>query len=140
MRTAKIDVDRIAIVFDKFGCGEEDVGVVGAELDCQRSVFCARLEHHPAVFDVSGEKSGVEHWRVAQLGAISACQHPVGQFRLVHHGSYKVLWPPNAVIKFVRVVFCLLAGNLCSVCVYNRGCQEGHFLVCVSGGDCFDHA
>lgn len=143
MRTAKVDVNGIAIVLDKLSCGEEDVRVVGAELDCQRPVLRARLEHHSAIFDVSGEKACMEHWSVAQLGAISACQHPVGQLGLVHHGSHNVLRTSNAIVKFVRVVLSFDLGDLLSDLRVSSGIFSGylgdHFLIGIVVWDCFDH-
>ena len=47
----------------------------------------------------------MEHWRVAELGAVSTGQHSIRKLRLVHHGSYQVFGSSNFIVKGVRIIY-----------------------------------
>lgn len=79
LRASTVDVNCIAIVLDKLSSRDQVIRVVCTELDSEGPVFLAWLEHTCSVFLISRKQACMEHWSVAELGAIFACHHTIGQ-------------------------------------------------------------
>ena len=93
LRTTQVKVDCVAVnqadgVLDG---PPEDVRVVGAKLDNEGSVLGTSLEHLLSVLFVSNKDAGVEHGRVAQVGAVAAGQEPPCQLAALDHRSDHIL-------------------------------------------------
>lgn len=90
--TAQINVHRIAVILCRQRRLEDLFGIVATELNDQRPVGGACLQRILPVLGIRGEQVGMEHGRVAELGSVTAAQHPPGQLTLVHHGSHHIAW------------------------------------------------
>ena len=90
LRTAQVYVDSITVVLNKFSCLQKDIWVVSTELNCKWSILWTWFEILHSVFWFLGEKSGVKHWRVANLSLVLPCEHSVRQLTLVDHRRNKI--------------------------------------------------
>jgi hypothetical protein len=69
--TAKVEIDCIANALYVHGRLHKYLGIVGAKLDHEWTVGCARRQEVAAISCTPNKQIGVEHRRVADLTAVS---------------------------------------------------------------------
>src|SRR4051794_14364173 len=93
LRAPEVDVDSVAVGLDQASGTEEDLGVVGTELNDQGTVRWMGMPLIRAVFWARGgfgEELCVKHWREAELGAVPSRECTPWKLGLVDHGGEDV--------------------------------------------------
>ena len=103
LRTSKVYIYGVTVVFDIFSCSQKDVWVVGTELYNKWSILRRGSKHVFPVFLRGAKQPCMEHWRVANVGAILSSQHSVWQLWLINHWRHKVFRTSNLVVECIRV-------------------------------------